>query len=43
MTTADRAWELYLERGVVIPEYADEIAARRETMHEWATHGRPLR
>ena len=39
----DRAWELYCERGVIIPEYASEIAARRAVKRQWETEEEPLR
>lgn len=39
---ADEAWRLYRERGVVMPEYGDEIAERKALMREWAAIGRPL-
>lgn len=38
-----RAWDLYVERGVVLPEYGSEIAERKAILREWAAIGRPLR
>jgi len=42
-TDADRAWQLYCERGVVLSSYADEIAERKRILREWAAAGRGLR
>ena len=38
-----RAIDLYLERGVIIPEYAGEIAEAKRRLNEWADEGEPLR
>ncbi|NKE36558.1 hypothetical protein GWG54_12155 [Natronococcus sp. JC468] len=37
------AWELWCERGVVVPEYAGEIAALRRITREWDDEDEPLR
>ena len=41
-TDEANAWWLWCERGVVIPEYAGEIADRRRLCREWERIGRPL-
>ncbi len=30
---ADVAWQLYLDRGVILPGYAGEIIERRTALH----------
>ncbi|WP_199174950.1 hypothetical protein [Halegenticoccus soli] len=38
----DIAWQLYLDRGVILPGYAGEIAQRRRILSEWADEDEPL-
>jgi len=38
-----KARDLYLRRGVVVPEYADGIAKTRALLAEWRDEGEPLR
>lgn len=40
---AQRAIELYFERGVIVPGYAGEIAEARRLLHAWADAGEALR
>ena len=37
------AWELYCRRGVILPGFAEEIAARRKIQREWEAAGERLR
>lgn len=36
-TPEERAWTLWQERGVIVPEFASEIAQRRRIQRQWAT------
>ena len=38
-----KARDLFLRRGVVLPEYAEEIAETRKLLAEWDRAGEPLR
>jgi len=42
-TPADRAWDRYVEHGVICPAFADEIAERTALLREWAAAGRGVR
>lgn len=36
---AEEAWNLYRERGVIVPGYQGEIAERKQLTNEWVEAG----
>lgn len=40
---ADLAWEHYTRTGVIVPDFAGEIAERRRVQRRWAGDGVELR
>lgn len=41
-TQEQMAWELYKDRGCILPEYRNEIAERKKIVREWAEYGQPI-
>jgi hypothetical protein len=35
-TPEERAWMIWCERGVIVPEFASEIVQRRRILRQWA-------